>query len=164
MLGTSHEEINSDIQRARRHHSGVYGLMGYLVHKDVGATFEREAAHSDIMMIDQGVLKHLSVEIAIPVGAVSTNRKEWESHKDIDKDVLFVIFSEMQVSSTSTIVSVPQFDATRSVVADFIEPSRAVWDEFGKKEGKDVTLVIRRNPRGFTYSAGGVNIKRFLEK
>jgi transcriptional regulator with XRE-family HTH domain len=146
-LGTGHGEINTDIMTARRHEHTAYAVMSYLVAKGIGASFNGDNHFTDIMMIDQGRVRHLAVEEAV----------------EQDKGVFTATFSEAQISEGSTIVLVKDFSTHRSVACDFIEIDGSVWKALGKKEGKNVTVEFTQTTRSFCYTAGAMKLSKFLE-
>ena len=146
MLGTGHGEIEADIRTARRHESSIYGLMGFLVGKNVGATFAEENAFSDINIIHRGKFKTLSVELA---------------HKN--DEVFEVTFSEVQIAAGLTVATVVDFGGYRSAGVDFIVIDDLAWKTHGKKKGKNITIQITQNPRSYTYAAGAMKLSKFLE-
>jgi len=146
-LGTAHGEINTDIQTARRHEHTAYAVMAYLVEKNIGASFTGDKHFTDIMMIDQGRVRHLAVEEAVAQ----------------ENGVFTATFSEAQISEGSTIVLVSDFSTHRSVAADFIEIDGSVWKALGKKKGKNVTIEFTQTARSFNYSAGAMKLSKFLE-
>lgn len=146
-LGTAHGEINADIKTARRHEHTTYAVMAYLIANNIGASFNDDKHFTDIMMIDQGRVRHLAVEEAV----------------EKDKGVFTATFSEAQISEGSTIVLVSDSSTNRSVAVDFIEIDDSVWKSLGKKEGKNFTIEFTQSARSFNYSAGAMKLSKLLE-
>ena len=145
ILGSSHGEIDDSIKSARRHESSIYALMAFAVQKGVGASFAKEDASTDLVIIDNGKLINVSTETASQVG-----KNQYE-----------VTFRASQLKGAYAVAMVVDLTTKHNVMVDYLEIDEGMLSK-GKTVDSETTVQISLTRLG-DFEVGGVKAKRFLD-
>lgn len=144
-LGTSHGEIEQRRAAAGRQDAAVYALAGYVIEKGYNMAFSSEGAEHDMDAIGYGVHRVIVVR-----SAASPSKNKWS--------VRFPLAS-MELTN---IAAMRRNDA--SFAYDFIWLTHRELTEHGFREGNDICVDLRFNPKTNKYTLGSKPMIKFLDQ
>ena len=144
-LGTSHGEIEKRRAAAGRQDSAVYALAGYIIEKGYNMAFASADSDHDIDAIGPGVHR----VIVVRPGTVEA-RNKWT--------VRFPL-------ATMELANVAAFRRNDALFAyDFIWLTTQELTEHGFREGNDICVDLRFNPKSNRYTLGSKPMIKFLDQ
>lgn len=144
-LGTSHGEIEKRRAAAGRQDSAVYALAGYIIEKGYNMAFAPADSDHDIDAIGHGVHR----VIVVRPGTVEA-RNKWT--------VRFPL-------ATMELANVAAFRRNDALFAyDFIWLTTQELTEHGFREGNDICVDLRFNPKSNRYTLGSKPMIKFLDQ
>ena len=144
-LGTSHGEIEKRRAAAGRQDSAVYALAGFVIEKGYNMAFAPADADHDIDAIGHGAHKVLVVR-----SANVASRNKWT--------VKFPL-SSMELAN---IAAFRRHDALFAY--DFLWLTAQELTEHGFREGNDICVDLRFNPKSNRYTLGSKTMIKFLDQ
>lgn len=144
-LGTSHGEIEKRRAAAGRQDSAVYALAGFVIEKGYNMAFAPADADHDIDAIGHGAHKVLVVR-----SANVASRNKWT--------VKFPL-SSMELAN---IAACRRHDALFAY--DFLWLTAQELTEHGFREGNDICVDLRFNPKSNRYTLGSKTMIKFLDQ
>lgn len=144
-LGTSHGEIEQRRAAAGRQDAAVYALAGYVIEKGYNMAFSSEGTEHDMDAIGYGVHRVIVVR-----AAASPSKNKWS--------VRFPLAS-MELTN---IAAMRRNDA--SFAYDFIWLTHRELTEHGFREGNDICVDLRFNPKTNKYTLGTKPMIKFLDQ
>lgn len=143
-LGTSHGEIEKRRLTAARQDAAVYALAGYLIEKGYNMAFSSEGSEHDIDAIGHGVHR-----VIVARAATSPSKNKWT--------VRFPL-------ATMELANIAAMRRNGAVFAyDFVWFTAQELTEHGFREGNDICVDLRFNPKTNKYTLGGTPMMKFLD-
>ena len=146
LMGAGYGEVDEEIKKAKTHDSAIYATVALAIVSAVGVAFCDDEHPSDLLVIDNGVSRHVCAK-----GAFTTK----------DKDVFVVTFRKIQIKESVTVAVFHEENKDFSIKSFYLEiPAEAWQGKNVKTNGNEVTLTFSR--KGNSFESNGIKFNNFL--